>query len=121
MYGILFEMEFVWVGVPSWLNRQGWVQLDVLVGLVEEVREGLSALSVTRWWLQRAEALTLSRGLSRHGVAGPLLFNNVRTTIVRCGHLGLDGTFVKPLQQVPMDGPLVVPLATLDSELQPVK
>ena len=43
MYGILFEMEFVWVGVPSWLNRQGWVQLDVLVGLVEEVREGLSA------------------------------------------------------------------------------
>jgi hypothetical protein len=45
----------------------------------------------------------------------------VRTAIVRCGQLRPDGTLVKPLQQVPMNGPLVVPLATLDSELQPVK
>ena len=52
------------------------------------------------------------------------LFSNdtiVRTAIVRCGQLGPDGTLVKPLQQVPMNGHLVVPLATLDNELQPVK
>ena len=45
----------------------------------------------------------------------------VRTTIVRCGQFRLDGTLAKPPQQVPKDGPLVVPLATLDSELQPVE
>jgi hypothetical protein len=43
------------------------------------------------------------------------------TTIVRCGHFRLDGALVKPTQQVLVDGPLVVPLAALDSELQPVK
>ena len=46
---------------------------------------------------------------------------SVRTTTVRCGHFRLDGTLVKPTQQVPIDGSLVVPRATLDSELQPVK
>ena len=70
---------------------------------------------------QGAEALVLHRGWGRHGAAETPLFNNVRTTIVRCGQYGLDGTLVKPLQQVPMNGPLVVPLATLDSELQPVE
>ena len=35
------------------------------------------------------------------------------------GHLGLDGTLVKPLQLVPMLGHLAVPDATLDNELQP--
>jgi hypothetical protein len=45
----------------------------------------------------------------------------VRTTKVCCGHFRLDGALVKPTQQVPMDDPLVVPLTTLDSELQPVK
>ena len=44
----------------------------------------------------------------------------MRTVKVRGGHLGPDGTLVKPLQQEPMLGPLVVPVATLDSELQPI-
>jgi hypothetical protein len=38
---------------------------------------------------------------------------------VRGGHLGHDGTLVNPLQQDPVLGILVVPLATLDNELQP--
>ena len=36
------------------------------------------------------------------------------------GHLGPGGTLVKPLQQEPVLGPLAVPVATLDSELQPI-
>ena len=43
----------------------------------------------------------------------------MRTTTVRCGQFRLNGALVKPLQQVPVDGSLVVPLATLDSELRP--
>ena len=44
----------------------------------------------------------------------------VRTPTVRCGPFRLGGTLVNPTQQVPIDGSLVVPRATLDSELQPV-
>jgi hypothetical protein len=58
--------------------------------------------------------------LSRPGVAETPLFNNVRTTIVRCSHLGLDGLLVKQLQQGVVHGHLAVPLATLDNELQPI-
>ena len=83
----------------------------------EDVREGLSALLVSRCWLQEDEVLALNRGLSRPGVAETPLFNNVRTTIVRCSQLGLDGLLVKQLQQVVTLGPLVVPAATLDNEL----
>ena len=43
--------------------------------------------------------------------------NIVRTVKVRGGHLGPDGTLVKQLQQVVTLGHLVVPVATLDSEL----
>ena len=50
---------------------------------------------------------------------GAPLFNNVRTTTVRCGHLGLDGQLVKQLQQGVAHGHLAVPPATLDNELQP--
>ena len=93
------------------------VQLDVLVGLVDEVREGRSALLVSCCGWQGDETLALNRGSSRPGVAETPLFNNVQTAIVRCGHLGPDGTLVKQLQQVVTLGPLVVPAATLDNEL----
>ena len=52
--------------------------------------------------------------------SGPLLFNNVRTTIVRRGHLGLDGQLVTQLQQGVEHVHLAVPRATLDSELYQV-
>ena len=41
----------------------------------------------------------------------------VRTVLVRSGHLGPDGALVKQLQQVVILDHLVVPAATLDSEL----
>jgi hypothetical protein len=41
----------------------------------------------------------------------------MRTIIVRCGHLGLDGLLVTQLQQGVVHGRLAVPLATLDNEL----
>ena len=94
------------------------VQVDVLGGFVREVREGRECpVSVPCGGWQGAETLTLNRGLSRPGVAETPLFNNVRTAIVRCGQLRLDGTLVKQLQQMVTLGPLVVPAATLDSEL----
>ena len=55
--------------------------------------------------------------LSRPGVAETPLFYNVRTTIVRCNHLGLDGQLVKQLQQGVVDDHLAVPPATLDYDL----
>ena len=48
-----------------------------------------------------------------------LLAGGVRTAAVCGGHFRLGGTLVKLLQQELVDGSLVVPLATLDSELQP--
>ena len=41
----------------------------------------------------------------------------MRTTTVRCGHLGIDGQLVKQLQQGVVHGHLAVPPATLDNEL----
>ena len=41
----------------------------------------------------------------------------MRTSKVRGGHLGPDGTLVKLLQQVPVLEHLAVPNATLDNEL----
>ena len=43
----------------------------------------------------------------------------VRTVLVRGGHLGPDGALVKQLQQGVILDHLVVPAATLDSELHP--
>ena len=43
----------------------------------------------------------------------------MRTVLVRGGHLGLDGARVKQLQQGAILDHLVVPSATLDSELHP--
>jgi hypothetical protein len=92
------------------------VQLDVLG--VQEVREGQECpVSIPCGGWQEAETLTLNRGLSRPGVAETPLFNNVQTVKVRGGHLRPDGTLVNQLQQVVTLGHLVVPVATLDSEL----
>jgi hypothetical protein len=110
-------------GLPSRLRADAgfWdasLRVVVLGGFVREVREGQECpVSVPCGGWQRAETVTLNRGLIRPGVAETPLFNNVRTVKVRGGHLGPDGTLVKLLQQVPMIGHLVVPLATLDSEL----
>ena len=94
------------------------VQVDVLGGFVREVREVRECpVSVPCGGWQGAETSTLNRGLSRPGVAETPLFNNVRTVKVRGGHLGPDGTLVKQLQQVVTLDHLVVPAATLDSEL----
>ena len=94
------------------------VQLDVLGGLVQEVRKGRECpVSIPCGGWQEAETLTLNRGLSRPGVAETPLFNNVRTAIVPCGHLGPDGALVKQLQQVVILDHRVVPAVTLDSEL----
>ena len=55
--------------------------------------------------------------MSRLGAAEAPLFNNVRTITVRWRPLLADGALVNQLQQdVPL-GHLVVPVATLDSEL----
>ena len=54
----------------------------------------------------------ISRSIHRHS-------NPVRTVLVRGGHLGLDGARVKQLQQGAILDHLVVPSATLDSELHP--
>ena len=43
----------------------------------------------------------------------------MRTVLVRGGHLGPDGARVKQLQQGVILDHLVVPAATLDSELHP--
>ena len=43
----------------------------------------------------------------------------MRTVLVRGGHLGPDGARVKQLQQGVILDHLVVPSATLDSELHP--
>ena len=43
----------------------------------------------------------------------------MRTVLVRGGHLGLDGARVNQLQQGAILDHLVVPSATLDSELHP--
>ena len=94
------------------------VQLEVLGGLVQEVCKGRECpVSIPSGGWQEAETLTLNRGLSRPGVAETPLFNNVRTVKVRGGHLGPDGALVKQLQQVVILDHLVVPAATLDSEL----
>jgi hypothetical protein len=94
------------------------VQLEVLGGLVQEVYKGRECpVSIPSGGWQEAETLTLNRGLSRPGVAETPLFNNVRTVLVRGGHLGLDDALVKKLQQVVILDHLVVPAATLDSEL----
>ena len=49
----------------------------------------------------------------------PMGVLTVQTITVRDGHLSHDRTLVKPLQHEPALGLLVVPVATLDNDLQP--
>ena len=79
------------------------------------------ALLVSRVRLARSQDCALRLRVGSSGVAETPLFNNVRTIIVRWRPFLADGALVNQLQQdVPL-GHLVVPDATLDSELQPVK
>jgi hypothetical protein len=53
------------------------------------------------------------------GVAGRHCSTMCELQMFVGGHLGPGGTLVKLLQQGPVLEPLAVPLATLDSKLQP--
>jgi hypothetical protein len=65
-----------------------------------------------------AETLSLERG-SQPGVAGCHCSTMCELQKFFGSQLRLDGARVKLLQQVPVVEPLAVPLATLDSKLQP--
>ena len=71
-----------------------------LFGLMHLLPDAVTRVLLTRWG---------------RGIIGSE--KTVRTVFVRGGHLRPDGACVKQLQQGVVLGHLVVPLATLDSEL----
>ena len=81
----------------------------------------MGVLLVSRMRLGRSQDSDHRPRVGSSGVAGTTLFNNVRTIIVRWRPLLDDGALVNQLQQYVPLGHLVVPDATLDNELQPVK
>ena len=119
-------IDVTWGDAPLWYapfsDPEGLGFLKTLLGTTWSRRCAQAGCPVgVPCWLARSRDSGRRPRVGSSGVAETPLFNNVRTITVRWRPLLADGALVNQLQQdVPL-GHLVVPDATLDSELQPVK
>ena len=108
------------VTIPAVFRKKVYTPLKKNIHRNGESVEG-KLTPVKRKLLQNSNTQTMLRIFKQYTDEPPGLVGGVRTVLVRGGHLGLDGARVKQLQQGSVLDRLVVPSATLNSELHPCK